>query len=82
MRVAVDLVEALCNELRMFGVPLDGPAYVFWGNQSVTNAARTGAHTLQKKHNTICCHRVQEASGSELVIYLEHRIYLTSLPKY
>ena len=58
MRIAVDSVEALRYKLRMFGVPLDGPANFFGGNHSVANAASIGAHNLQKKHNAICYHRV------------------------
>ena len=68
MRIAVDLVESLPFKLQMFGVPLDGPANVFWDNQSVTNAASIGAHTLQKKHNAACSHhQVREVSAMEMI---------------
>jgi hypothetical protein len=35
MRIMVDMIEALRYKLRMFGIPLDGPANTFCDNQSV-----------------------------------------------
>jgi len=37
MRIATDIIVSLCYKLRMFGVPLLGPANVFCDNQSVVN---------------------------------------------
>ena len=51
----------------MFGVPLNGRANVFRGNQNVTNATSIGAHALQKKHNAIYCHRVREVSAMKMI---------------
>ena len=66
-RIAVDMVESLRYKLRMFGVPLDGPANVFGDNMSVVNASSIGSHVLQKKHNSICYHRVREASAMGMI---------------
>jgi len=64
MRVGLELVEALRYKLRMFGVPIDGPASVFCDNGSVVNNTTLPELTLAKKHNAICYHRVREAVAS------------------
>ena len=64
MRIATELVEGLRYKLRMFGVPLDGPANVFGDNQSVINNASMPESPLKKKHVAICYHRVREACAS------------------
>jgi hypothetical protein len=61
MRVGLELIEALRYKLRMFGVPIDGPASVFCDNGSVVNNTTLPESTLAKKHNAICYHRVREA---------------------
>jgi hypothetical protein len=58
LRTAVELIIALRYKLRMFGVPLIGPADVFCDNESVVNNVTTPESTLTKKHNAICYHRV------------------------
>ena len=45
----------------MFGVPIDGPADVFCDNQPVVTNISIPSSILNKKHNSICYHRVQEA---------------------
>jgi hypothetical protein len=35
MRICVKMVEALRYQLRMFGIPIDGPANIFGDNKSV-----------------------------------------------
>ena len=37
LRIAIELVEGLRYKLRMFGVPLKGPARIFCDNESVVN---------------------------------------------
>jgi hypothetical protein len=61
LRTAVDLIEALRYKLRMFGVPLEGPANVFCDNESVVKNTTQPDSTLSKKHNAINYHRVREA---------------------
>ena len=64
MKIATEMIEGLRYKLRMFGVPLDGPANVFGDNQSVISNASVPESPLKKKHVAICYHRVREACAS------------------
>jgi hypothetical protein len=59
----VEQMEALMYKLRMFGVPIDGPADVYCDNQSVVDSSSLPQRTLQKKHNAIYFHKVREAAA-------------------
>ena len=61
MRIAVELIESMCYKLRMFGIPINGPANVFCDNKSVVTNSSIPDSTLKKKHNAIAYHRVREA---------------------
>ena len=61
LRICVEMIEALRYKLRMFGIPIDGPANVFCDNKSVVTNASVPTSTLKKKHNAIAYHRVREA---------------------
>jgi hypothetical protein len=61
MRTALELIEGLRYKLRMFGVPLDGPANVFCDNEAVVRNTTAPESTLKKKHVAICYHRCREA---------------------
>jgi hypothetical protein len=65
MRIAVDMIEALRYKLRMFGVPIDGPANVFCDNKSVVTNSTIPTSVLKRKHNSIAYHRVREAVAAE-----------------
>ena len=45
----------------MFGVPIDVPIDVLCDNHSVVTNVSIPYSVLNKKHNSICYHRVQEA---------------------
>lgn len=66
-KIAVDQIEAFRYKLRMFGVPLDGPANVFVDNQSVVLNATNPTSVLKKKHNAIACHRIHEAIAANMI---------------
>jgi hypothetical protein len=53
LRVAVEMVRALRYKLRMFSVPLDGPANAFCDNQSIVLNSTLPSSTLKKKHNSV-----------------------------
>jgi hypothetical protein len=53
LRICKDLIVALRYKLRMFGVPVDGPANVFCDNRGVV-----------RKHNAINYHAVREAAAA------------------
>ena len=71
LRIAVELIESLRYKLKMFGVPISGPARVFCDNESVVKSTSTPESRLKKKHNSIAYHRIREsiASGTILVYY-------------
>jgi hypothetical protein len=58
------MIEALRYKLRMFGIPLKGPANVFCGNNSVVTNSTHPESTLHKKHNGIPYHKVRESVAS------------------
>lgn len=65
MRIATELIESLRYKLRMFGIPIDGPANVMCDNNFVVTDASIPSSTLKKKqHVAICYHRVREAVAS------------------
>jgi hypothetical protein len=45
----------------MFGIPIEGPAYVFGDNDSVIKNSSQPESTLKKKHHSISYHTVREA---------------------
>lgn len=61
MRVMRDMVIALRYKLRMFGVPLEGPAQVYCDNQGVVKNTSVPESVLTKKHNAVNYHAVREA---------------------
>jgi hypothetical protein len=67
LRIATELIESLRYKLRMFGVPLDGPANVMRDNKSVVNNSTLPSSMLKKKHNAICYHRVREAVAAKVI---------------
>jgi hypothetical protein len=60
-RIAVELNKSLRYKLRMFGVPLVGPANMFCDNNGVVVNCTTPESMLKKKHNAIAYHKVREA---------------------
>ena len=69
-RIAVDQIVDLCYTLRMLGVPLTGPSFVFGDNQSVINSVSIPQSTLKKRHNLLSYHRVREAQAAGFVCFI------------
>ena len=61
MRSCLEAIEGLRFKLRMFGIPVEGPADVMCDNNSVVNSGQRPEAVLSKKHLSICFHRVREA---------------------
>ena len=61
MKNAVELVGSLRYKLRMFGIPIEGPTYVFCDNDAVCKNTTSPDSTLKKKHHSIAYHRCREA---------------------
>jgi hypothetical protein len=67
LRVATELIKGLRYKLRMFGIPLDGPANVLVDNDTVIKNSTIPSSTLQKKHNAICYHFVRESVAAQII---------------
>jgi hypothetical protein len=52
----IELTKSLRYKLRMFGVPLIGPADIFCDNEAVTMNCSTPESTIKKKHHGIGYH--------------------------
>ncbi len=60
MKQATEYVRGLRYTLRMMGIKVDEPAFVFGDNQSVLCNTTAPALTLKKKSNAIAYHFVRE----------------------
>ena len=67
LRVAKELIVALRYKLRMFGVPIRGPASVLCDNQGVVKNASVPESALTKRHNAINYHTVREAVAAGII---------------
>ena len=67
MRQAVEIVQALRFKLRMFGIPLDGPASMYCDNEAVYKNIVHPDSVLKKKHHSVAYHMCREAVASEMI---------------
>jgi hypothetical protein len=65
-RICKELIVALRYKLRMFGVPIDGPANMFCDNCGVVKNLSIPESTLMKKHNSLNFHTVREAAAANI----------------
>ena len=68
LRIATELITSFQYKLRMFGIPLDGPANVFCDNEAVYQNSSFVESQLKQKHNLICYHLVREAVAAEKMV--------------
>ena len=64
MKNAVELIKGLRYRLRMFGVPLEGPASIYCDNEAVFKNMSTPTSVLSKKMHAISYHFCREAVAS------------------
>ena len=67
LRICKEQIVALQYKLRMFGVPIDGPANLFSDNRGLIKNASVPESTLMKKHNSINFHAVREAAAADIL---------------
>ena len=68
MKTGVEALKGIRYKLRMMGVPLTGPTYVYGNNMSVIYNTSRSELSLKKKSNSICYHAVREAvAGGEVL---------------
>ena len=61
MKNGMEATRGLRYKLRMMGVPLGGPTYIYGDNMSVIHNTQRPQSTLKKKSNSICYHCVRES---------------------
>ena len=66
-RQAVEQVMELRYTLRMLGVPLKGPTFMFGDNLSVIVSSTIPQSSLKRRHNALSYHRVREAIASGII---------------
>ena len=64
MKTGVEALIGIRYKLRMMGVPLNGPTYLYGDNMSVIYNTSLPELSLKKKSNSICYHAVREAVAS------------------
>ena len=61
MKSGMEHLRGLWCKLRMMGVPLSGPAYIYGDNMSFIHNTQRPESTLKKKNNSIFYHNLREA---------------------
>ena len=70
-RQAVEQIIDLRYTLRMLGVPIDGPTWLFGDNKSVVTSSTMPYSQLSKRWNALSYHRVREAFAAGIIRF-EH----------
>jgi hypothetical protein len=72
LKTAMEANRAMRYKLRMMGIPIDGPTYVYCDNMSVVHNTTAPESMLKKKSNSIAYHAVREAvaMGEILISYI------------
>ena len=72
LRIATEQIEGLRYKLRMFGVPLNGPARVFCDNKSVVTSTSNVESRLKKKHVSVSYGKIKSSiAASIILVYYE-----------
>ena len=61
MKIGMEAVRGFRYKLRMMGVPISGPTYIYGDNMSGIHNTQRPESTLNKKSNSICYHAVRES---------------------
>jgi hypothetical protein len=61
LKTATEMLRGLRYKLRMMGIPIDGPTYIYCDNNSVVVNSSSPASTLKKKSNSIAYHCVRDS---------------------
>ena len=65
MKQSTEYVRGLRYKLRMMGIPVDEPAFIFGENQSVLAYTTMPESTLKNKTQSIAYHFVREGSARD-----------------
>jgi hypothetical protein len=61
MKVGMETLRGIRYKLRMMGVELSGPLYIYGDNMSVIYNTQRPESILKKKSNVVCYHAVRES---------------------
>ena len=67
MKSCLQSIEGLRFKLRMFGIPVEGPAHIFCDNEGVVKNSSKVESTLDKKHNSVAYHYVRNAVAASII---------------
>ncbi len=67
--IAGESIIAMRYQLRMLGVPIEGPALLLGDNMSVVLNTTVPSSQLKKKHNAVAYHRIREAIAASILRY-------------
>ena len=72
MKHGMENLHGLRYKLRMMGVPISGPSFIYGDNMSVIHNTQRPESTLKKKSNSICYHAMTEsvAMGESLTTHI------------
>ena len=75
MKQGIDALQGLRYKLRMIGIPISGPFYIYGDNMSVIHNTFRPELVLRKKSNSVCYHAVHEsvAMGESLVGHIPNK---------
>jgi hypothetical protein len=59
LKIATKMLQGLCYKLRMMGIPISGPSYIYCNNNSAVINSSSPASTFKKKSNLIAYHCVR-----------------------
>ena len=65
MKQCCEYIRGLRYKLRMMGIPVEGPAFIYGDNQSVLANSTIPDSTLKKKSQSICYHFVREGAARD-----------------
>lgn len=69
-RTATEQIIDLRYTLRMMGIPIDGPSWMFGDNQSVITSSTIPESTLNKRHNALSYHLVRECISANIIYFI------------
>ena len=67
LKQAVEMIKALRYKLRMFGIPIEGPASVYCDNEAVYKNVAAPTSVLSKKMHSISFHYCREAVAAGII---------------
>jgi len=73
MKTGIEALRGVRYKLRLMGIGISGPSYIYGDNMSVIYNTQRLESTLRKKSNSICYHAVREsvAMGESLTGHIK-----------